>query len=78
MSLKREKPSIVVFEDAPAGVESGKAAGFKVVALATSHTVDQLQRAGADWIVRDMSSVTLKSWDENSKEAQIEIVNALV
>lgn len=70
--------SIIVFEDAPAGVESGKAAGFKVVALATSHTVEQLQAAGADWIVKDMSSIRLKGWDGERGEGEIEILDALV
>jgi glycerol 3-phosphatase-1 len=70
--------SAVVFEDAPAGVRAGKAAGFKVVALATTHKVEQLREAGADWIVRDMRSVTLKSLDVKSGKATIEITNALI
>lgn len=68
---------VVVFEDAPSGVRAGKAAGFKVVALATTHTVDQLKEAGADWIVRDMQSVTLKEHDKESGRISIEIANAL-
>lgn len=78
LNIVREKPFIIVFEDAPAGVQSGKAAGFRVVALATSHSIEQLQSAGADWIVRDMSSVKLKSWNETTGEVQIEIINALI
>lgn len=70
--------SAVVFEDAPAGVRAGKAAGFKVVALATTHTVQQLRDAGADWIVQDMRSVSLKSLDKKSGRAMLEISNALV
>ncbi|KAL1634894.1 DL-glycerol-3-phosphatase [Neofusicoccum ribis] len=68
---------VVVFEDAPAGVRAGKAGGFKVVALATTHTVDQLKEAGADWIVRDMRSVTLKAYDQASGRISIEISDAL-
>lgn len=67
----------VVFEDAPSGVRAGRAAGFKVVALATTHTVDQLKEAGADWIVRDMRSVMLKEHDKDSGRISIEITNAL-
>ncbi|KAF2002808.1 HAD-like protein [Amniculicola lignicola CBS 123094] len=78
LNLTAKEPSMLVFEDAPAGVCAGKAAGFKVVALATTHTVAQLQEAGADWIVRDMQSVQLKAWDRTAGEAQIEISNALV
>jgi glycerol 3-phosphatase-1 len=70
--------SALVFEDAPAGVRAGKAAGFKVVALATTHAVHHLREAGADWIVRDMRSVSLKSMDKKSGKATVEISNALV
>jgi glycerol 3-phosphatase-1 len=70
--------SAVVFEDAPAGVRAGKAAGFKVVALATTHAVRQLKEAGADWIVQDMTSVVLKSFDRKTGKASVEISKALV
>ena len=76
--LQQQKPSIVVFEDAPAGVRSGKAAGFIVVALHTTHSLEQLVEAGADYIVKDMQSVILKSWDETSGSGQLEISNALL
>lgn len=69
--------TILVLEDAPAGVRAGRAAGFKVVALATTHTVAQLIEAGADWIVQDMRSVTLASWNPKTATARIEITNAL-
>lgn len=74
----QENPSMLVLEDAPAGVRAGKAAGFKVVALATTHSLEQLKEAGADWIVHDMRSVSLKSWNKTTGEAEIEITNALV
>jgi glycerol-1-phosphatase len=69
---------IVVFEDAPAGVQAGKAAGFRVVALATTHDTERLRDAGADWIVKDMRSVTLSSWHSKTSTTSIEIRNALV
>jgi glycerol 3-phosphatase-1 len=68
----------MVFEDAPAGVRAGKAAGFKVVALATTHEVSKLQEAGADWIVKDMRSVTLNAYDRKTGEIRVEISDALV
>jgi glycerol 3-phosphatase-1 len=77
LKLAQAKPSVIVFEDAPAGVLSGKAAGFRVVALATTHSIDQLVAAGPDWIVKDMTSVKLKEWDPATGEAKIEISNAL-
>ncbi|EME87461.1 uncharacterized protein MYCFIDRAFT_191889 [Pseudocercospora fijiensis CIRAD86] len=51
---------ILVLEDAPSGVKAGKAAGFKVLALATTHDVEVLREAGADWIVRDLRSVGME------------------
>lgn len=42
-----------VFEDAPAGVAAGKAAGMRVVALTTTVRAEEL--AGADRIVRDLA-----------------------
>lgn len=69
---------VLVLEDAPAGVRAGKAAGYKVVALATTHSIDQLREAGADWIVRDMRSVTMQNYDSKTKQVEIEIRDALV
>ena len=51
----------VVVEDAPAGVRSGKAAGARVVALRTTMTEEELWDAGADWVVRDCSAISLDS-----------------
>jgi glycerol 3-phosphatase-1 len=78
LALQQTKPSIIVFEDAPAGVRAGKAAGFTVVALHTTHKLAQLIEAGADYIVQDMQSVTLSSWDKATGIAQLEIANALM
>jgi glycerol-1-phosphatase len=78
-TLKKVDPSqILVLEDAPAGVKAGKAAGYKVVALATTHTVEQLREAGADWIVRDMRSVNFTGFNPNPGEVKVEIKDALV
>jgi glycerol 3-phosphatase-1 len=65
---------MLVIEDAPSGVKAGKAAGFEVLALATTHRIDQLREAGADWIVEDLRSVTLK---RSNGKVEIEIRNAL-
>ncbi|KAJ9625332.1 uncharacterized protein PV06_07564 [Exophiala oligosperma] len=72
-----EDSQMIVIEDAPAGVRAGKAAGFKVIGLSTTHKISQLQEAGADWIVEDLRSVTLKSFKQDGP-VQIEITNALV
>lgn len=68
--------SAIVFEDAPSGVKAGKAAGFTVVGLATTHTVDQLQEAGADWIVADFLSISITMRDD--RKITVEVSNALV
>ncbi|MGW7053706.1 HAD family hydrolase [Streptomyces sp. NPDC054887] len=50
----------VVFEDAPAGLRAGRAAGMRTVALATTHTAGELD---ADIVVRDLSAVSAQATD---------------
>jgi mannitol-1-/sugar-/sorbitol-6-phosphatase len=45
----------VVFEDAPAGLQAGRAAGMTTVALATTHRADELD---ADLVVTDLSALS--------------------
>ncbi|MFF8969372.1 HAD-IA family hydrolase [Streptomyces sp. NPDC014995] len=45
----------VVFEDAPAGLAAGRAAGMRTVALATTHPAHELD---ADLVVRDLSALS--------------------
>lgn len=45
-----------VFEDAPAGLAAGRAAGMTTVALTTTHTAAELD---ADVVVRDLSAVSV-------------------
>ncbi|MFI5982873.1 HAD-IA family hydrolase [Streptomyces sp. NPDC098789] len=47
----------VVFEDAPAGLAAGRAAGMRTVALTTTHRADELV---ADVVVRDLSAVSVQ------------------
>ena len=49
----------IVFEDAPAGIRSGKAAHSRVVAFQTTESAELLRQAGADWIVKDAASISL-------------------
>ncbi|QEU95616.1 HAD family hydrolase [Streptomyces kanamyceticus] len=48
----------VVFEDAPAGLQAGRAAGMKTVALTTTHTAAELS---ADVVVTDLSAVSAQA-----------------
>jgi sugar-phosphatase len=49
----------VVVEDAPAGIRAGKAAGARVVALRTTAGDAELREAGAEWIVEDLSQLSV-------------------
>ena len=51
----------VVFEDAFAGIESGLRAGMKVVAVATTHTRDELADMGASLIIDDFRGLTVET-----------------
>ena len=76
LGLGEDAPMLVI-EDAPSGVKAGKAAGFKVLGMATTHDIKRVKDAGADWIVKDLSSVGLKSYDKSTQKIEIEIRNAL-
>lgn len=66
-----DESQILVIEDAPSGIRAGKAAGFKVVGLVTTHRIDQVRDAGADWIIQDLRSLTLKQYANGSIEVEI-------
>lgn len=51
----------IVFEDVPAGVQAGKAAGTKVIAFTTTVSSSALQEAGADWILSSCADVVLQA-----------------
>jgi len=50
----------LVVEDAPAGIRSGQAAGCKTLALITSHTRAQMEACKPDYLVSNLSAVTMK------------------
>ncbi len=49
----------VVLEDSPVGVEAGKAAGMRVVAIAYTHAAGELE--GADALVADLSDIQVEA-----------------
>ncbi|MEU5141545.1 HAD family hydrolase [Streptomyces sp. NPDC021139] len=65
-TLGVDPAACVVFEDAPAGLQAGRAAGMRTVALATTHRADELD---ADLVVTDLSALSALVTD-----AGIEIV----
>ena len=68
--------NLLVVEDAPSGIKAGKAAGFKVIGLVTTHSLEQVRDAGADWIIRDLRDLAVKKGEEGVVE--IKITNAFV
>jgi len=47
----------VVLEDVPAGIQSGKAAGARVIAFTTTVPASNLRHAGADWMLRNCAGI---------------------
>jgi glycerol-1-phosphatase len=75
LGLEANGREVLVLEDSPAGIKAGKAAGCKVLAVVTSHTVEQVLAAGPDWVVKDLDSVRVVAQD--GTRVTIEISNAL-
>ena len=72
IGLAGEGARVLVVEDAPAGVRAGKGAGCNVLGLATTHGVDALREAGADWVVEDLRCVKVGGKGEEGWEVWIE------
>ena len=51
----------VVCEDVPAGIQSGKSAGARVIAFTTTTSADNLREAGAEWILSNCSAIRARS-----------------
>jgi glycerol 3-phosphatase-1 len=62
-----DNKDFLVVEDAPAGISAGLAAGFKVVALTTTHTFEQVRNAGANWIIDDLRDLKVLGRDGNNR-----------
>ncbi|MFC1640792.1 HAD family hydrolase [Patescibacteria group bacterium] len=56
--LRMQPASCLVFEDSFSGIEAGKAAGMKVVGVATTHPEDKIQNV--DHVITDFMEMTLK------------------
>jgi len=62
----------LVVEDAPTGIRSGKASGARVLATCTSHTAEELEKERPDFLVKDLSHVSVK-WDDSIKRFKMVI-----
>jgi len=61
----------VVFEDAPAGIRAGKAAGARVIALRSTSPDPELEQAGADWILPSYDNLTVVASDHGSNRLKL-------
>lgn len=61
----------VVFEDAPAGIRAGKAAGALVIALRTTSPDHELEQAGADWILPGYENLSVTRADHGSNSLHL-------
>ncbi|GAV53058.1 hypothetical protein ZYGR_0AI03400 [Zygosaccharomyces rouxii] len=66
-----EKSKAVVFEDAPAGIAAGKAAGAKIIGIQTTFPLDFLIEKGCDIIVKDHNSIEIGGYDEKTDEVEL-------
>jgi beta-phosphoglucomutase-like phosphatase (HAD superfamily) len=62
LGLKPEE--CIVFEDAEAGIEAGKRAGMRVVALATTFDRSFLEQTDADYIIDDFRGLEIERLEE--------------
>jgi glycerol-1-phosphatase len=77
LGMEGKSDEVLVLEDSPAGIRAGKSAGCKVLAVVTSHTVQQVVDAGPDWVVRDLASVKVVSTELQAQGVTLEIKDAL-
>jgi sugar-phosphatase len=61
----------LVFEDAPAGIRAGKAAGSRVVAFRTTAPDSELESAGADWIISGCDAVSVLESDHGANSVRL-------
>jgi sugar-phosphatase len=64
----------VVFEDAPAGIRAGKAAGARVIGILAISPVSELLEAGATWTVKNCGSVSLNTSVNTDGKLILELV----
>jgi len=62
--LSRSPHECLVVEDAPAGIQAGRSAGCQVLAVASSHAIEELRHA--DWIVASLDQIQLSVSDSTT------------
>lgn len=61
----------VVFEDAPVGIQAGNAMGAITIGIASSYPAEKLIEAGANFVVKDLTHVTV---DKNSEDGTVTLM----
>jgi sugar-phosphatase len=61
----------IVFEDAPAGIRAGKAAGALVIALPTTSPDSEIEKAGADWVLPGYVNLSVTRADHGSNSLRL-------
>ncbi|KAH3682165.1 hypothetical protein WICPIJ_006862 [Wickerhamomyces pijperi] len=67
------KDTVVVFEDAPAGIKAGKAADCFVIGIASTFDKDTVQSFGPDVVVPDLRGVEVSGYDAAEDEFTLTI-----
>ncbi|AET39394.1 HAD family hydrolase Ecym_4332 [Eremothecium cymbalariae DBVPG len=71
--VNEESPAlskVVVFEDAPAGIAAAKAAGCKVIGIATTFDVEYLKEKGCDIIVKNHEGLKVGGYISETDEVE--------
>lgn len=62
----------VVIEDAPSGVQAGRAAGMRVIAVPTTYPVEQI--SGADYVIKRLSDLRVSVTNSSGRQNMLEIL----
>ncbi len=59
-ALGLQPEECIIFEDAVAGIAAAQAAGMKVIALTTTHSIERIEAANPNLIIDDFTAVTVE------------------
>lgn len=71
LGYKATDKSVVVFEDAPAGITAGQKAGCMVIGIASTYDKDTVKGFGADIVVPDLSQVKVTGYNAKDDTFQL-------
>ncbi|CAK9437756.1 uncharacterized protein LODBEIA_P21340 [Lodderomyces beijingensis] len=66
-----EHAKVVVFEDAPAGIEAGEKAGAMVVGICSTYDPEKVRKAGANIVVKDLTSFHIEGYNKETEEFKV-------